>query len=72
MKESADVTVVIPNYNGIKYVDGCLKSLYGGSKVPKVIMVDNGSTDGSVELVKKNYPMCKSYAFRRIRGFAVP
>ena len=57
MKESADVTVVIPNYNGIEYVDGCLKSLYEGSKVPKVVMVDNGSTDGSVELVKKNYPM---------------
>ena len=32
MKESADVTVVIPNYNGIEYVDGCLKSLYEGSR----------------------------------------
>lgn len=69
MKESADVTVVIPNYNGIKYVDGCLKSLYEGSKVPKVIMVDNGSTDGSVELVKKNYPMCKIVRLPENKGF---
>ena len=69
MKESADVTVVIPNYNGIEYVDGCLKSLYEGSKVPKVVMVDNGSTDGSVELVKKNYPMCKIVRFPENKGF---
>lgn len=69
MKEITDVTVVIPNYNGIKYVDDCLKSLYEGSRVPKVILVDNGSTDGSPELAKKNYPMCRLVRFSENKGF---
>lgn len=69
MKKNVDVAVVIPNYNGIKYMDACLKSLYEGSVVPRVIMVDNGSTDGSAELVEKNYPECKLIRFPENRGF---
>jgi GT2 family glycosyltransferase len=50
------VTVVIPNYNGIKYIDDCLKSLK--KQVYRnfdVIVVDNGSTDGSREHIKKTW-----------------
>ena len=43
----SDTTVVIPNYNGIKYIEDCLDSIYQGSVVPEVIVVDNGSSDGS-------------------------
>lgn len=48
-------TVVIPNYNGIKYVENCLDSLSKGSVVPYIIIVDNGSSDGSLELLKQKY-----------------
>lgn len=48
-------TVVIPNYNGIKYVEKCLDSLAKGSVVPYIIIVDNGSSDGSLELLKQKY-----------------
>ena len=41
----AKTTVVIPNYNGIKYIDGCLRSLYKGSVHPEIILVDNGSIE---------------------------
>ena len=50
-------TVVIPNYNGIKYIEACLESLFIGTTTDfEVIMVDNASTDGSLELVKEKFP----------------
>ena len=42
------VTVVIPNYNGEKYLVPCLASLYEETRAEiKVIVVDNGSKDAS-------------------------
>lgn len=49
------ITVVIPNYNGIKYLDNCLKSLYAqetGTPPFEVLVVDNASGDGSIERAK--------------------
>lgn len=52
------ITVVIPNYNGMVYLPGCLESLrkeYQKASVSyEVLVIDNGSTDGSVEYLKKN------------------
>ena len=45
------VTVVIPNYNGIKFIEGCLKALLQqekGTPEFRVVMVDNGSGDGKI------------------------
>ena len=53
-------TVVIPNYNGIRYIEDCLDSLYAGTQTQfEVIMVDNASTDGSRELVQEKFPQVK-------------
>lgn len=50
-------TVVIPNYNGIKYIEACLESLFAGTVTDlEVILVDNASKDGSLELVKEKFP----------------
>jgi len=55
---SADVdmtvstTVVIPNYNGMKYLPECLASLDALEEDFAVYIVDNGSTDGSAEYLK--------------------
>ncbi|MBP5745469.1 MAG: glycosyltransferase family 2 protein [Lachnospiraceae bacterium] len=49
-------TVIIPNYNGIDYLIPCLDSLEQSSDAfnrLKVIVIDNGSDDGSAELVKE-------------------
>lgn len=55
--DMAKSTVVIPNYNGMKYIEACLESLFvGTTKDIEVIMVDNASTDGSLELVKEKFP----------------
>lgn len=69
MKEAMDITVVIPNYNGMKYVDACLGSLYEGSLVPRVILVDNGSSDGSADLAEEKYPLCRVVRFAENKGF---
>jgi hypothetical protein len=48
--------VVIPNYNGIKYIETCLDSIYSGTvKDVEVIVVDNASSDGSRELVRDKF-----------------
>lgn len=46
-------TIVIPNYNGISYIKACLDSIFADSYPVKVILVDNGSTDGSAELLRE-------------------
>ena len=52
-----EVSVVIPNYNGIAYLDGVLASLeHQTIKDFEVIVVDNGSTDGSTSFIAANYP----------------
>lgn len=57
MDEKHFVSVVITNYNGKKYLKNCLDSLLGQTyKNIEIIMADDGSTDGSVEFVRENYP----------------
>lgn len=51
-----EVSVVIPNYNGLAYLEGVLSSLECQSmKNFEVILVDNGSTDGSCAFVASQY-----------------
>ncbi|WP_370835687.1 glycosyltransferase family 2 protein [Clostridium tertium] len=50
------VSVVIPNYNGEKYINKCLDSLLNQSLGPdEIIIVDNKSTDGSLELINSEF-----------------
>ncbi|MBE5997848.1 MAG: glycosyltransferase family 2 protein [Lachnospiraceae bacterium] len=54
MKQTA---VIIPNYNGIRYIGNCLASLRNQSVSDfEVFVIDNGSTDGSAELAAEEYP----------------
>lgn len=41
--EGCRSTIIIPNYNGMAYLENCLASLRG--EPARVIVVDNGSTD---------------------------
>jgi GT2 family glycosyltransferase len=51
------VTVIIPNYNGRKYLEECLNTLKLQEEVEtEVIIIDNGSTDDSVSFIKDKYP----------------
>ena len=67
----ASVTVVIPNWNGERFLDLCLGSLRDQSfRGFKTIVVDNGSEDGSLGFVAKNYPEVKTIALGGNRGIA--
>ena len=64
------ITIVIPNYNGMKYLQGCLDSLREQTEQDfETILVDNGSTDGSVDYVRTQYPEVKIRAYHKNTGF---
>ena len=48
------VTVIIPNYNGLKFMRPCMEALRQQTcREFQVLVVDNGSDDGSVEWLKE-------------------
>ena len=52
-KSPSNVAVVVPNWNGADSLKACLDSLLAQSVAVRVIVVENGSTDGSVKLLEK-------------------
>lgn len=57
MPPPAQVSVVIPCYNAARFVAATLRSVLAqGDEVLEVIVVDDGSTDGSAELVANDFP----------------
>ena len=68
----AKSTIVIPNYNGIKYIETCLDSIYQGTVTDvAVIVVDNASTDGSLALVEEKFPQVRVIKNSENTGFSV-
>ena len=67
----AKSTIVIPNYNGIEYIEQCLESIYAGT-VPRVevIVVDNASADGSAEIVERKFPQARLIKNSENTGFS--
>ena len=53
-----EITVVIPNYNGMKYLPECMTSLcceQQDAPEYEVLIIDNASTDGSVEYLRREW-----------------
>ena len=70
---SPKVSIIIVNYNGKELLQKCLDSLL---KVNynnfEIILVDNNSTDGSIEFITKNYPSLIIIKLDSNKGFAEP
>lgn len=65
------VSVVIPNYNGERFLKDCLESLKRQTyEEMEVILVDNASTDGSIELACRLYPGIRLVELHSNTGFA--
>jgi len=69
---SPPVSVIIVNWNGKDYLKDCLQSLRAQTFSDyEVILVDNGSTDGSVEWIRENFPgWVRVLANNRNEGFS--
>ena len=66
-----EVSVVIPNFNGMAYLDGVLSSLERQTiRNFEVILVDNGSTDGSCAFVSAEYPWVHMIQLPENYGFS--
>lgn len=66
------ITVVIPNYNGVHFLQDCLQSLLSqdpGTPEYMVLVVDNGSQDGSLDLIRKLFPQVQVEALSENTGF---
>ncbi len=65
------VSVIIPNWNGAHHLPTCLESLRRQSYPHiEVIVADNGSTDGSLELLARDFAEVQVLALGENRGFA--
>jgi len=66
------VSIVIVNYNGLSFLKKCLPSIleinYPREKY-EIIMVDNASTDNSVDYVRRKFPYVKIIKLARNYGF---
>lgn len=67
------VSIIIVNYNGKELLKKCLDSLF---KIEydnfEVIIVDNNSTDNTIEFITKNYPSIQILKLDSNKGFAEP
>ena len=64
------VAIVIPNWNGEKKLKNNLKRVLEVKSVQQVIVADDASTDGSVELIKNAYPSVKLVKRKKNGGFS--
>lgn len=63
-------SVVIPNWNGLRFLPVCLDALRRQTHPSlEVIIVDNASTDGSQDVIKRDYAWVKLIEFPDNRGF---
>lgn len=55
--DAVDATIIVVSYNKRAYTELCLASMLRAEPVPaRMVVIDNGSTDGSVELLEDEMP----------------
>lgn len=67
------ISIITVNYNGLRFLKDLFDSIsnidYPANKI-QIVMVDNNSTDGSVEFVKSNFPEIEVLALDKNSGYA--
>jgi GT2 family glycosyltransferase len=68
---SSGISIVIVSYNAFDYLDKCVGSLLMQKNIEtEIIVVDNNSFDGTVDLLKSKYPSVKVIASKENLGFS--
>jgi GT2 family glycosyltransferase len=70
MSISKKVWVVIPNWNGARFLAECLESIEPQTLKAEIVVVDGASSDGSAELVRQKFPHVKLVELEHNQGFA--
>ncbi len=67
-----DISIIIVSWNAKEFLSECLQSLTAetDNHCSEIIVVDNASTDGSLELVQKHFPHVKLIRSNTNVGFA--
>jgi len=63
------VITIIVTYNGLKWIDECLKSVQASKYPSRIHIIDNGSTDGTIDFIREHYPEVELTASPRNLGF---
>src|SRR3972149_4098755 len=70
MREKQLISVVVLNWNGIKVLNQCLSSLETQTYTPlEIVVVDNASTDDSVNFIREKFPNVKLIVNEKNLGF---
>jgi GT2 family glycosyltransferase len=66
------LSIIILCWNDVKVIGDCLASIYAGTRLTEfeVIISDNGSTDGSVDFIRQNFPQVRILENRANLRFA--
>lgn len=69
------ISIIIPNYNGENLLKANLPYIlkakdFAGNNIEEVILIDDGSRDGSVETLKKDFAWVKIIKHKVNRGFS--
>ena len=72
IKSNKKIAVVIINYNGEKYLKKFLPSVvnFSDKKLSEIFIIDNNSSDGSINFIKKNYSKIKLIQNDKNYGYA--
>jgi hypothetical protein len=70
VKMDTRISVIVLNWNERRWLEKCLPSILEQSVADgfEVLLVDNGSTDDSVEYVKREFPQVKLLSWIRARA----
>ncbi len=64
------ISVIIVNHNGGDHIKQCLESLGNQGRELEVLLVDNASTDGSLALVRQQFPLVRVLKQEANLGFS--
>lgn len=71
-RQEKPVDVIILNWNGLRLLKEYLPQVIANSddNISRIVVADNGSDDGSVDYLRKNFPAVELIVFDRNYGFA--
>lgn len=69
--DKPQLSIVIVNWNGGKYLSRCIASIYEQGMDVEVILVDNASTDGSAQKAREEFPQIKLLELEENKGYSV-